>query len=210
VIVYLVQGLTLGLSAGASPGPLQFYYLAHAMSNGWRKALPAAAAPLVSDIIIAPVVLLLLTQLPPLFLNVIQVIGALFILYLAWGAYQSWHRGELLDRQAIAGSDAARRGFFKAVGVNFLNPNPYIGWSMITGPIVLRAWAQGPALAAAFVAGFYVSMIALNAVLIILFGRAGDLGPRVARTLLGVSAIALALLGLYQLVMGIERFMQTN
>ena len=208
MIVYLLQGLTLGLSAGASPGPLQFYYLSHAMSNGWRKALPAAAAPLASDIVIAPAVLFLLTRLPALFLNVIQVVGALFILYLAWGAYQAWRKGELLDRQAIAESDAARRGFIKAVGVNFLNPNPYIGWSVITGPIVLRAWAASPGFAVAFVAGFYAAMIALNAALIILFGRAGDLGPKVARTLLGISAIALALLGLYQLVMGIGRFMQ--
>ncbi len=208
MIVYLLQGLTLGLSAGASPGPLQFYFLSHAMSNGWRRALPAALAPLGSDIVIVPVVLFLLTRLPALFLNVIQVIGALFILYLAWGAYQTWKKGELLDRQTIAGSDAARWGFLKAIGINFLSPNPYIGWSTIMGPIFLRAWANQPGLAVAFIAGFYAALIALNAVLIILFGRAGDLGPKVARTLLGISALALALLGLYQLVVGIGRFVQ--
>jgi hypothetical protein len=45
-------------------------------------------------------------------------------------------------------------------------------------------------------------------VLIVLFGRAGELGPKVARALQGVSALALLLLGLYRLWIGISGFVQ--
>ena len=208
MIVYLVQGLTLGLSAGATPGPLQFFLVSRAMSDGWRRALPAAAAPLGSDIIIVPVVLFLLTRLPTMFLNVIQVVGALFILYLARGAYQTYRTGHQVDREAAAHSDAAHQSFLKASLVSLLNPNPYISWSTIMGPILLRAWAEASASGVAFVAGFYVAMVSFNAMLIVLFARAGDLGPRVARTVLGISALALLCLGVYQLWIGVGRFVQ--
>lgn len=208
MIAYLIQGLTLGLSAGATPGPLQFFLVSRAMTDGWRRALPAAAAPLGSDVIIVPLVLFLLTRLPVLLLDAIQVIGALFILYLAWGAYQTCRKGELLSQDAASHSDAAHQSFLKASLVSLLNPNPYIQWSTIMGPILLRAWAEAPASGVTFVASFYVAMVSLNAALIVLFSRAGDLGPRVARTVLGISALGLAGLGLYELWLGISRFLQ--
>ena len=210
MIVFLLQGLTLGLSASATPGALQFFLISRAMTDGWRRALPAAAAPIGSDIIIGPLVLLVLTRLPQVALNVIQVVGALVILFLAWGAYRAWRSGQIVDREKAAHSEAAHQSFLQATAVSFLNPNPYISWSTIMGPIVLRAWADTPVFAVAFIVGFYVAMVGLNATIIILFGRAGDLGPKVARTVLGIAALALALLGLYQLWMGIGRFMQTN
>jgi threonine/homoserine/homoserine lactone efflux protein len=114
----------------------------------------------------------------------------------------------MVDREEAARSDAAHQSFLKATAVALLNPNPYISWSTVMGPIVLRAWAEAPGLAIAFVAGFYIAMVGLNATIIILFARAGDLGPKVARTVLGVAAVALALLGLYQLWTGISQFTQ--
>ncbi len=207
MIGYLLQGSTLGISAGASPGPFQAYLLSHAMLNGWRRAMPAAAAPLITDVAIVSVVIFLLTQLPGVLLNILQVIGAVFILYLAWGATRVFRDGRVLDREAIRGSDAARRGFLKAIVMNFLNPGPYVFWSTIAGPIVLRAWAEAPSWAISFVAGFYTALVILNAVLILLFGAASELGPKITRTLQGFSALALLVFGIYQLWTGITRFL---
>jgi len=209
VIVYVLQGMTLGLSASASPGPLQFYLLSHAMAHGWRRALPAAAAPLVSDVVIVTVVLFLLTRLPPQFLNVLQVIGAIFILYLAWGAYQSFKDEKTLDRQVIAESDGApplrgvRWGFTKAILMNFLSPGPYVFWSTILGPIVLKAWGESAGLAVVFVGGFYGAMIGLNGLLVVLFSKASEIGPKVARAFQGIAIVGLVVFGIYQLWTGI-------
>ena len=46
-----------------------------------------------------------------------------------------------------ARSDAAHQSFLKATAVSLLNPNPYISWSTVMGPMVLRAWAEAVKLA---------------------------------------------------------------
>ncbi len=38
-MIYIVQGFTLGFSAGATPGPFHAYLLAQATRNGWRRAV---------------------------------------------------------------------------------------------------------------------------------------------------------------------------
>jgi hypothetical protein len=54
----------------------------------------------------------------------------------------------------------------------------------------------------ALVAGFYGTMVAGTSALVILLAAARSLGPRVARALVGVSAVALAVFGLYLLWAG--------
>ncbi len=53
-----------------------------------------------------------------------------------------------------------------------------------------------------FLAGFYATLISSLAAIILVFGTAARLGPKVNRVLLGVSAIALFCFGLYQLWLG--------
>jgi hypothetical protein len=47
-------------------------------------------------------------------------------------------------------------------------------------------------------------MIASIAAIILIFGKARQLGPRVTRTMLGISAFALLGFGLYQLWLGLS------
>jgi threonine/homoserine/homoserine lactone efflux protein len=84
-----------------------------------------------------------------------------------------------------------------------VSPGPYIFWSLVTGPILLEGWREAPALGVGFLAGFYTAMIASLATLILLFGLARHLGPKINRTLLGLSAVALLGFGIYQLWRGI-------
>ena len=88
--------------------------------------------------------------------------------------------------------------------MNFLNPNPWIFWSLVTGPILIRAWEESPDKGIAFLVGFYGAMIACLMLIIILFGTARQLGPRASRVMLGVSALALAGFGIYQLIQGLD------
>lgn len=49
MIPYVVFGLTYGFACAVQPGPFQAYLVSLALAHGWRRALPAALAPLLSD-----------------------------------------------------------------------------------------------------------------------------------------------------------------
>jgi len=63
----ILIGISYALSAGLQPGPLQAFFLAKVAEQGWRRTLPAAFAPLISDGPIALVSILLLNILPETF-----------------------------------------------------------------------------------------------------------------------------------------------
>jgi threonine/homoserine/homoserine lactone efflux protein len=87
----------------------------------------------------------------------------------------------------------------KAALVNVLNPNPYIAWSLVMGPWLLKGWRESPARGIALLGGFYSVLVLSTAGIIVLFATARNLGPRVSRALLGVSSVALAGFGVYLL-----------
>ncbi|MBK9210592.1 MAG: hypothetical protein IPL71_20860 [Anaerolineales bacterium] len=70
-------------------------------------------------------------------------------------------------------------------------------------PILLQGWRESPLNGIGFLAGFYLTMVACLAAIILIFGTAQKLGPKVNRMMLGVSAIALFCFGLYQLWLGL-------
>ena len=61
---YILQGIVYGFSAAVQPGPFQTYLISQALSKGWKRTLPAALAPLVSDVPIIAICLLVLSQVP--------------------------------------------------------------------------------------------------------------------------------------------------
>ncbi len=87
--------------------------------------------------------------------------------------------------------------------MNALNPNPYIFWTLVTGPILLSGWRQSPILGVGFLAAFYLTMIAGLAAVILIFGFAQRFGAKFNRMMLGISAIALFCFGVYQLWLGL-------
>ncbi len=192
---YVIAGLTLGLSAAASPGPLQAYLLSSTMRNGWRRTLPASLAPLLSDGPIVALVVLLLTQTPPALLRGLRFAGGVFLLYLAYGAWMAFQE----TSSPTQVSHRTPNSLLQAAMINLLNPAPYIFWATVAGPLLLQGWALAPSRAISFITAFYSSLMGGMAALILLFSLARNLGPRVTRTLNGFSSLALALFGLYQL-----------
>lgn len=200
MFIYFLQGAGYGFSASVTPGPFQAFLLAQTLKNGWKRTLPASLAPLLSDGPIVALVLLVLTQTPAWFLSVLQVVGGLFILYLARGALAA--RPDVSASPGAAG-EAAHRNFFKAVLMNTLSPGPYLFWSLIAGPIVLEAWRQSPSLGLSFVLGFYGTLIGGCAVFILLFATTSRFDAKVSRALTTVSGLILLLFGLYQIGRGL-------
>jgi len=193
---YLVLGATFGFAAVLQPGPMQAYLMAQAASHGWRRTLPAAFAPLLSDVPVIAVTVVVLSRMPSWFMHWLRVAGGVFVLYLAFRAFRKWRAWE--PARAVQAPSAAR-SVFQSTTVNLLNPNPWMAWSIILGPLLLKAWREAPAHGVALLAGFYGVMVLGTAATIVLFGMAGKLGSGVGRSLIGLSAAALAAFGCYLL-----------
>ena len=199
--LYIVQGIGYGFAAAVQPGPLQTFLISQALMKGWRKSLPSALAPLISDGPIIAFCLLVLSQVPAWLQQFLYIAGGLFILYLAYGAYRSW---KSFDPRVPSPETGSRQSLLKAALTNVLGPGAYIFWTLVTGPILIRGWRETPLHGLTFILGFYVTMIVSLCLIIIVFGSARQLGPRVNRALLGISAVALVCFGLYQLWMGLS------
>jgi threonine/homoserine/homoserine lactone efflux protein len=200
MMVYLMLGITYGFAAAVQPGPLTTYLISQTLSSGWRRTMPAILAPLISDGPIAILMLLLLSRVPTGMVHWLRLLGGLFLFYLAWGAWKTWWQ---FDEKVATFPRSSRQSMLNAALVNLLNPNPYLGWSLVLGPLLLKGWRETPANGVSVVAGFYSAMIASLAIIILIFHAARNLGPRVNRALVGVSAVALACFGLYQLWLGV-------
>ena len=196
---YLFQGILFGFAAAAQPGPLQTYIISQSLAKGWKKSLPAAFAPLVSDGPIIALCLLVLSQVPEWFQKFLYIAGGLFVLYLAYGAYKSWKNFTSSTQNAEAG---IQQSVLKTAVVNVLSPGPYIFWSLITGPILIAGWRETPIFGITFLLGFYSTFILLLMLIIVVFGAMRNLGEKVQRALLGISALALFCFGLYQIWLG--------
>src|SRR5512141_1208134 len=109
----------LAFAAAIQPGPLQAYLLSSVAQRGWKRTLPAALSPLLSDAPILLTAVCRVTRLPDGAARLLQAAGGLLLLFFAWRAYMDWRRGPTAE-----GTDTSRgsRTLLEAMGVNLLNP----------------------------------------------------------------------------------------
>jgi threonine/homoserine/homoserine lactone efflux protein len=192
----IMLGSGLAFAAVLQPGPLQAYFLSSVAQRGWRRTLPAALAPICSDGPIVLTVLFVLTRLPDAAARLMQAGGGLLLLYFAWRAYRDWREGPLPEGTA---QGSGSRTLLEAIGINLLNPNPWLGWTLVMGPALVAAWRTSPTFGIAFLLSFYGVIVGGSALLILLLGTSSLLSAGARRTLILVSAILLAVLGMYRL-----------
>jgi threonine/homoserine/homoserine lactone efflux protein len=198
----IIIGAGFAFAAAVQPGPLLAFLLSKVAENGWKRTLPAALSPLVSDGPIAVVVLFVLKQLPRGMDAVLQAAGGVFLLVLAGTSYRKWKRRR---PASPAASGSAPHTLVQAAVVNLLNPGPYLGWSLVLGPAVMSAWSRSPGSAVVLIAAFYTTMITTLGLIIFAFGATSLLGASARRKLVLASMITLAALGLYLLVGALAR-----
>jgi threonine/homoserine/homoserine lactone efflux protein len=198
MLPYILQGIGYGFAAAIQPGPFQTYMISQTLTKGWKRSLLIAFSPLVSDGPIIALCLLVLNRVPEWLLRFLYIAGGLFVLYLAYGADTSWKN---FDLDKLSAETDNQKGIFK--GALMISPGPYVYWTLVTGPILLRGWRESPILGLGFLSGFYVTVTLGLIAIILLFGKARELGPKVNRVLIGLSVIALFCFGLYQLWLGI-------
>lgn len=199
----ILQGAALGVSAAASPGVLQTLLISESLLGGFKRAWPIAFAPLVSDLPIIVLMLVVLKQLPPVAVRLLGLGGGLFVLYLAWGLWKQWRAKAAQDYKTIETGGSPWSMLRRAALTNLLNPNPYLFWGLVGGPILLGALDQSALHAGAFVIGMYGVFISLLLALIAVFHFARRLGPQIVRGLLLISIGLLVVLGGVLIVRGV-------
>ncbi len=205
MLATLLQGFFLALPAVIVPSSLKVFLISRALRDGWKRVWPATFTPLITDFPIALLVILILRQTPGWFFNLLQIAGGVFVIYLAWKLVPFVRAGGVSYEPASPEQTVRTMG--QAVGINFLNPIPYIFVSSVIVPRTLAGWQIAPGHALAFLLGFYGALIGGMLALILIFHHAGRLNPKINLTLLIISILALIILGAQQIWSGISAFL---
>ena len=195
MLALVTRGITLGLTAGVLPGPLQTYIIQTTLTQGWRKALILVLSPLIADIPMIVLTVFVLAQFPPEFIRVIQIVGGLFVLWLAWGAWKQFRAGAMIGAGGEAITLSTRQLLARAIVVNLLSPGPYIFWSTVNGPLLVQGLRESVLHGAAFLIAFYGTFLGVLQALIAVFNRVRTLDARVTRALLLVITGLLVIFG---------------
>lgn len=194
----LLLGLTLGFAAGISPGPLLTLVMTATLERGFGAGLRVAVAPALTDAPIVAIALFVLKDFPPLLLEGISVAGGLLVIFI--GLSTLWTARGKLETGTGPATDPRGRStdLWRGMLVNLLNPQPWIFWATVGGPILLRSWATNPAHAVGFLSFFYLLLIGSKIVAAALVAQGRDLlqGTWYRLALTGSGFLLIALGGL--------------
>jgi threonine/homoserine/homoserine lactone efflux protein len=153
-LLFLGSGCVFGLASGFTPGPTTTVLVAQTLRFGLADGIKVAIAPLLTDAPIIALTLLLIGKLARVepVLGGVTLLGAVFLLYLAVESLRV--RGLELQEER-ADPHSLRRGFI----TNLLNPHPYLVWSVVGAPTLLKAPSHSMFAAVLFIVGLYVCLI---------------------------------------------------
>ena len=193
---YISLGLGMGLNAGISPGPLLALVVAASLRSGLAGGLLVALAPLVTDVPIIVLTALLVGSLPPEATRWVGTLGGLVIVWMGIEAIRSGRRATLPGEGDVQGEP--RKELLRGIVVNGLNPHPYLFWTTVGSPTLLKGWRESPLHALAFLVPFYVLLVSSKAVIAWLVSRqAGGLTEVWYRRVLMGSGVLLAGMGIW-------------
>ena len=124
---YIIIAIGLAFAAVVQPGPFQTFLISQSLMNGWQKTIRLVFAPIITDIPVIIMVLVVLSNIPPFILQILQCLGGVLLIYIAYRAYLSWRT---FDANNLS-TKPNQQSFVKALIVNFFNPNPYLAWSLV-------------------------------------------------------------------------------
>jgi threonine/homoserine/homoserine lactone efflux protein len=200
---FFSQGAALGLTAAATPGSLQTLLISETLLGGLKRGARVTLAPLITDAPIIVAVLFVLQRVPPIVVQTLSLAGGVFVLYLAWGLFKQWQAGTAVQTEVAATQPIGWKGLWRASIVNWLNPNPYLFWTLVGGPTLIAALSQSVWYGVAFLVGMYSVFIGGMLIIAAVFHFARRLGPRVVRGLLLISIGILVIFGILLIQRGL-------
>ncbi len=151
---FLFSGIIFGLVGGLSPGPLLTWVISETLKHNRKEGIKVAVAPLITDLPIVLVTVFILSRLSKFnsILGTISLLGALFLMYLAYESITV--KGIDLDLQKVRA-----RSLKKGIITNFLNPHPYLFWFAVGAPTIIKAYALNLVSVVFFIIGFYSCLV---------------------------------------------------
>lgn len=202
----ITRGIGLGFGAGSTPGPFMSYLIATTLSRGWKIGMVVILAPLVSDLPIIIITTLLLAELSNSVISVMQIVGGLFVLYIAWGAWGQYRAGETFvsktDKIKVGERGVFRQTLRQAVMMNLLSPGPYLFWGTVNGPLLRDGLDQSLWHGIAFLVAFYGTFIGMMAGMVLVFDRLRTLDEQVTKTIILIAIVVLGVLGVSLILEG--------
>ena len=168
VLGLALAGITLGVVEGVKPGPLLTTVIKETLTNGFRGGIRAASAPFFTD---GPLILFsifmagYIADQPFLFCG-IAVLGAIFLTRMGMECFNP----EIPDIDAT-GIDLTQ-SLKKGILTNLLNPNAYIFWLLIGGPLMATAADSEPIAPFAYAISFLVSIVLVKITIAYFFSKA--------------------------------------
>lgn len=160
MISYLIRGVVLGTSAGASPGPLLALVISETLKHDYKAGLKVAMAPLITD---APIIVfcLVLTRQVSEHSRLFGILACCGALYLAILGIQSLcTKSFTVDVKKMKS-----QSLLKGMITNWLNPHPYLFWLTVGAAIMWQALAVHTVALILFFIGFYVCLVGAKVLL---------------------------------------------
>ena len=189
-----IAGATLGIVEGIKPGPLLTMVIRETLSGGLRAGLWTAAAPIFTD---GPLVIFSLFAAAwiatnPSALLVITLAGAIFLAQMGYECFGL--EPPNMDEEAPPPTGSFLRGVF----TNLLNPNVYVFWFLIGGPLMASAADEEILAPIAYAITFLVTIMLTKAAIAYAIHRAsGNISAIVYRRLLAICGLVMIGFALY-------------
>lgn len=147
---FLLTGAGIGLAAGVSPGPLSAFLISQTIKYGTKESWKIVVVPVLTDIPIIFVSLLILSRLANVnfLLGIVSMLGALFVGYLAYDSLT-------IKKVKISTTNTSKNTLTKALSINFLSPYPYIFFTTVGTPILIKAYKISAVSPILFLVGFF-------------------------------------------------------
>jgi len=152
--LFVWKAAVLGVHAGASPGPITTMLISQSLLHGRRAGAKIAFVPVLTDLPIIGVIIPCLYYLSlglEYVIALISIIGACLLCYLGYESLS-------VTASQFQQNKAPSISLFRAVGVNFFNPNLYIYWLTICGPLSVSALHVSFATMLLFISVFFISI----------------------------------------------------
>lgn len=201
-LAMLGAGLTLGFSAGISPGPLLALTISETLKYGVRTGVKVAAVPLLTDTPIVFGSIYLLSEVKQLdnVFAAVSIIGAIFLTYFGIDSLRT--KPEIEDGKKISKISSVQ----KAIIANYLNPNPYVFWIAIGGPLFVGALAVNVWNAVVFIISFYFMLVGSKVIVVLIGGKMSSFFTSGKyHYLIHISGVLIIILAILLFIDGIDR-----
>ena len=168
VLGLALAGITLGIVEGVNPGPLLTTVIKETLTSAFRGGIRAASAPIFTDgpLIIFSIFMAGWIATQPLVFCGISILGAIFLTRMGIECFYP----EIPD---IDSSDVdLSRSFKRGILTNLLNPNAYIFWLLVGGPLMATAADTEPLAPFAYAISFILSIVIVKIALAYFFSKA--------------------------------------